>query len=113
MQVMLPKLVCRLEPALVLRKVLVRSMNATGVMVASPIFICKGEVSATACAAGAGAAAGVNGTGVGASAGRTIGAWRQLLPIALQAGVRAGAGSAGAARGIAHRFNLLFLPQQD
>src|SRR6266851_3426017 len=52
---MLPKLVCRLVPALVLRKVLVKSMNPTGVIVASPIFICNGEDSAAG-RAGAGVA---------------------------------------------------------
>src|SRR5437762_1727096 len=52
---MLPKFVCRLVPALVLRQVLVRSIKPTGVIQASPIFNCNGEEEDCS-AAGAGTA---------------------------------------------------------
>src|SRR5262249_17502706 len=67
---MLPKFVCRLVPALVLRNVVIKSMNATGVMVASPILNCRGD--------GAGAWAGAGGGGsakVVAAAPATAAGW--------------------------------------
>src|SRR5262245_41479650 len=64
---MLPKFVCRLVPELVLRKVFVKSRNATGVRVASPILICRGDSGACA-GAGAGGSAGFCGSAAVADA---------------------------------------------
>src|SRR5579871_2929245 len=80
---MLPKLVCRLDPALVLRQVLVKSMKPTGVMVASPILSCSGEAcGASACAAGAGGVkANGAGRGAGSGAGGTTGVVEATCPV--------------------------------
>src|ERR1035441_2434515 len=49
----LPKLLPRLPPAFLSFQSAVRSMNPTGMMVVSPILICRGdEASAAACGAG-------------------------------------------------------------
>src|ERR1700679_810537 len=95
---MLPKLVWRLVPALVLRYVLVKSMNPIGVMRVSPIFNVKGAVVASG-EEGAVAGSFWGGTtdvGTGAAgSGGTIGARLATSPTLF--GV--GAGSAGAAGG--------------
>src|SRR5580658_1059509 len=71
---MLPKLVCRLVPALVLRYVFVKSMKPIGVMRVSPIFKLSGAVwSAAGCGAG-GAGFGMGGIAVfGAGAAGSAG----------------------------------------
>src|SRR5665213_2458749 len=51
---MFPKLVARLAPEFVLRQVLVISMKPTGVIVASPTWICNGDEGTTAAAWGTG-----------------------------------------------------------
>src|ERR1700733_12801806 len=85
-----PKLVCKLLALSVLRQVLVKSMNPTGVMVMPPIGICSGEVaSGTSFWGGAGAGAGGT-TALGAGAagsGGTIGAIVATSPTLLFAGV--------------------------
>src|SRR5579862_3275707 len=99
---MLPKLVCRLVPALVLRQVLVKSMKPMGVIRVSPIFIVRGEVPSNPGALSGSFCGGVGGSagfGEGAAgSGGTIGARLATSPgTDFGVGGGTGTGSAGAA----------------
>src|ERR1017187_4603543 len=87
----LPKLEPRLPPAFLSFQSAVRSMKPTGMMVVSPILICKGAEVSAAAAGGCGEGGGnMPGGAAAGGAGGKMGTGEAILPK-LAAGARAAA----------------------